>query len=79
VSIRLYDLLGRSVGEYEATEGVNSIDLSRLAPGLYSVFAEYDDAKKLLRGIRELVQEEKDRLGIAPGQMPIETVPFEGK
>lgn len=34
------------------------------------------DAKQLLRDVREIVQAEKDRLGIAPGPMPIETVPF---
>ena len=33
------------------------------------------DAKKLLRDVREMVQVDKDRLGIPPGPMPIETVP----
>ncbi len=42
VSMKLYDLLGRTVGEYDATEGVNSLDLSRLASGMYAVFAESD-------------------------------------
>ena len=35
------------------------------------------DAKELLRDVREIVQAEKDRLGIPPGPMPIETVPFD--
>ena len=35
------------------------------------------DAKKLLRDVREMVQVDKDRLGIAPGPMPIETVPYD--
>ena len=34
------------------------------------------DAKKLLRDVREIVQADKDRLGIPPGPMPIETVPY---
>jgi hypothetical protein len=34
------------------------------------------DAKQLLRDVREMVQVEKDRLDIAPGPMPIETIPF---
>jgi len=35
------------------------------------------DAKELLRDVREIVQEDKDRLGIPSGPMPIETVPFD--
>ncbi len=35
------------------------------------------DAKQLLRDVREIVQAEKDRLGIPSGPMPIETVPFD--
>jgi len=35
------------------------------------------DAKKLLRDVREIVQADKDRLGIPPGPMPIETVPYD--
>ena len=34
------------------------------------------DAKELLRDVREMVQADKDRLGIPPGPMPIETVPY---
>ena len=34
------------------------------------------DAKQLLRDVREIVQAEKDRMGIGPGPMPIETVPY---
>ncbi len=42
VTLSLYDVLGRSAGNYETREGINSIGLSRLAPGLYSVIAEYN-------------------------------------
>jgi imidazolonepropionase-like amidohydrolase len=35
------------------------------------------DAKELLREVRGMVQADKDRLGIPPGPMPIETVPFD--
>jgi len=35
------------------------------------------DAKELLREVRGIVQADKDRLGIPPGPMPIETVPFD--
>jgi hypothetical protein len=34
------------------------------------------DARDLRRDIRDMVRGEKERLGIAPGPMPIETVPF---
>ena len=34
------------------------------------------DAKQLLRDVRGIVQAEKDRMGIGPGPMPIETVPY---
>lgn len=33
------------------------------------------DAKALLRDVRAMVKERKDRLGIGPGPMPVETVP----
>ena len=35
------------------------------------------DARELRRDIRNMVRAEKDRLGIPPGPMPIETVPYE--
>ena len=35
------------------------------------------DAKKLLHDVRNMVQSEKNRLGISPGPMPIETVPYD--
>jgi imidazolonepropionase-like amidohydrolase len=35
------------------------------------------DARELRRDIRNMVQAEKDRLGIPPGPMPIETVPYD--
>jgi imidazolonepropionase-like amidohydrolase len=35
------------------------------------------DARDLRRNVRDMVQQEKQRLGIAPGPMPIETVPYE--
>ena len=35
--ITIYDVLGRSVGSYEASEGVNTITLSHLSPAMYSV------------------------------------------
>lgn len=35
------------------------------------------DAAELRSDIRKMVQDEKDKLGIAPGPMPIETVPYE--
>ena len=35
------------------------------------------DAKELLRDVREMVQADKDRLGIPSGPMPIETVPYD--
>ena len=35
------------------------------------------DAKALLEDVRNTVREDKQRLGISPGPMPIETVPFQ--
>ena len=35
------------------------------------------DSRELRRDIRDMVRAEKQRLGIAPGPMPIETVPYE--
>jgi imidazolonepropionase-like amidohydrolase len=35
------------------------------------------DARSLLRDVRDMVRAEKDRLGIDPGPMPIETVPYD--
>jgi imidazolonepropionase-like amidohydrolase len=35
------------------------------------------DARELRRQVRDMVRQEKQRLGIAPGPMPIETVPYE--
>ncbi len=35
------------------------------------------DAKELRRDVRDMVRAEKERLGIPPGPMPIETVPYE--
>ncbi|HAY35374.1 MAG TPA: hypothetical protein DCY57_00075 [Bacteroidetes bacterium] len=36
-NITIYDVFGRSVGSYEASEGVNTITLSHLSPAMYSV------------------------------------------
>ena len=35
------------------------------------------DARELLRDVRDTVRADKARLGIAPGPMPVETVPFD--
>ena len=61
--IRLYD----DAGEVERMGGV-----------VYTIKdGTIYDAKQLLRDVREIVQAEKDRLGISLGPMPIETVPYE--
>ncbi len=46
VSVKVYDILGRAVSNYKASEGINSIDISKLVPGLYSVVAEFNGSAK---------------------------------
>jgi cytosine/adenosine deaminase-related metal-dependent hydrolase len=62
-AIRLND----STGEVERIGGIQQV----VKDGIVY------DAVKMRRDVREMVLEEKQRLGLPPGPMPIETVPFQ--
>ena len=52
VRVAVYDVLGRATGSFMASEGLNTLDISHLAPGIYSVQIQTEHAPQTLTLIK---------------------------